>query len=65
MVLAALAMMAASGCGVAAGGGSGGGGGGGGGGGTQYPTPPGTYVITITATMANITHSTAVNLTVE
>ncbi|MGC2619870.1 MAG: choice-of-anchor D domain-containing protein [Acidobacteriaceae bacterium] len=66
MILAALALMIASGCGVSSSGGSGsGGGGGGGGGGAQYPTPPGTYVITVTATMSNITHSTAVNLTVE
>jgi hypothetical protein len=62
MVLAALALIAASGCGVSATSGSGGGGGGGG---AQYPTPPGSYVITVTATMGNVTRSTAVNLTVE
>jgi hypothetical protein len=65
MILAAIALVVASGCGVTASSGSGGGGGGGGGGGAQYPTPPGTYVITVTATMSNITHSTAVTLTVE
>lgn len=63
MVLAALALMIASGCGVSATSGSGGGGGGGGA--AQYPTPPGSYVITVTATMGNVTHNTAVNLTVE
>jgi hypothetical protein len=53
------------GCGVAADSGSGGGGGGGGGGGSQNATPPGTYTITITGTMSNITHTTALSLTVQ
>ncbi len=61
LVLAAV-LLVASGCGVVASSGSGGGGGSGG---NQNATPPGTYVITLKATMAGIAHSTAVNLTVQ
>ncbi|HEX4007888.1 MAG TPA: choice-of-anchor D domain-containing protein [Acidobacteriaceae bacterium] len=64
LMLLLAALLLPTGCGVSASSGSGGSGGGGSGG-SQYPTPPGAYVITITATMANITHSTAVNLTVQ
>jgi hypothetical protein len=63
VLLLALALLVPAGCGVAASSGSGGGGDGSGGG--QNATPPGNYVITITATMDNITHSAAVNLTVQ
>lgn len=71
----AIALFLPSACSVSSGGGSGGttggtggsgtGGGAGGGGTQQYPTPPGTYTITVTGTMANITHTTSVTLTVQ
>jgi hypothetical protein len=61
-MLLAVGLLITAGCGVSASSGSGGGGGSGG---SQYPTPPGTYVITVKATMANVTHSTTVNLTVQ
>jgi hypothetical protein len=61
--LLALALLMPVGCGVSASSGSGGGGSGSGG--TQNATPPGNYVITVTATMDNITHSTTVNLSVQ
>jgi len=63
VVVLAAALLIPTGCGVAASGGSGGSGGGGGG--SSGSTPPGTYVITVQATMSNIVHSTAVNLTVQ
>ncbi|MGC2635986.1 MAG: choice-of-anchor D domain-containing protein [Acidobacteriaceae bacterium] len=63
MVLLSICLLIPAGCGVGASGG--GGGGGGGSGGQQHSTPPGTYVITVTATMSNIVHSTAVSLTVQ
>jgi hypothetical protein len=54
------------GCGVSASSGGGGGGGGGvGGGGTQNQTPAGTYAITVTGTMSNITHTAQITLTVQ
>ncbi|HEY6444926.1 MAG TPA: choice-of-anchor D domain-containing protein [Acidobacteriaceae bacterium] len=62
IVLLGVCLLIPAGCGVAA---SGGGGGGGGSGGQQHSTPPGAYVITVTATMSNIVHSTAVTLTVQ
>lgn len=65
LLLMGAILLASAGCSVAASGGSGGGGGGGGGGGTQNATPPGNYVITIAASMDNISHSAAVNLTVQ
>ena len=70
IVLAAVALTL-SGCSVSAspgsGGssGSGGSGGSGGGGGAQNQTPSGTYPLTITATMGNITHTTTVTVTVQ
>jgi hypothetical protein len=63
IALLVLALLVPSGCGVSASSGSGGGGGGSGAG--QNATPPGNYVITVTATMDNITHSAAVNLSVQ
>ena len=60
LLILAIVMMIPAGCGVTASSG-----GGSGGGGTQNATPPGNYVITITATMDNISHSAAVNLTVQ
>ncbi|HLJ78734.1 MAG TPA: choice-of-anchor D domain-containing protein [Acidobacteriaceae bacterium] len=72
LMLLFVALLIPSACSVGSGGGSGGSGGsgggggtGGGGGGTQYPTPSGTYTITVTGTMANITHTTSVTLTVQ
>ena len=62
LLLLALALLAPAGCGVTASSGSGGGGGSGGG---QNATPPGTYVITISATMDNLCHTATVNLTVQ
>lgn len=62
IVLLGVCLLIPAGCGVGA---SGGGGGGGGSGGQQHSTPPGAYVITVTATMSNIVHSTAVTLTVQ
>ena len=60
-ILLAIGLLITAGCGVSASTGSGGGGSGG----SQLPTPPGNYVVTVKATMANVTHSTAVNLTVQ
>lgn len=72
LMLLALVLLIPCSCSVSSGGGTGGsggsggsGGGGGGGGGTQYPTPPGTYTIVVTGTMANIVHTTSVKLTVQ
>ncbi|HTW49798.1 MAG TPA: choice-of-anchor D domain-containing protein [Acidobacteriaceae bacterium] len=62
ILLLAPALLIPTGCGVTASGGSGSGSGSGGG---QNATPPGNYVITVTATMDNITHSTAANLSVQ
>ncbi|HEX4064730.1 MAG TPA: choice-of-anchor D domain-containing protein [Acidobacteriaceae bacterium] len=67
MMLAAVTLTL-GGCSVgsSSGSGSGGSGGGGGGGGTpQNQTPSGTYPLTITATMANITHTAQVTVTVQ
>lgn len=64
LTLAVVAVTMA-GCSVSASGGSGGGSGSGGGGGSQNQTPSGTYPITITGTMANITHTVQVTLTVQ
>ncbi len=68
----ALVVFLLAGCGVSASsggsggsGGGGSGGGSGGGGGTQNQTPSGTYMLTITGTMANITHSVQVATTVQ
>ncbi|HKR27498.1 MAG TPA: choice-of-anchor D domain-containing protein [Acidobacteriaceae bacterium] len=76
LIALAIALLVPAGCSVASGGGSGsgsgggsggsgGGGGGAGGGAQQYPTPPGTYTIIVTGTMANIAHTTSVTLTVQ
>jgi hypothetical protein len=62
VLLLVILLLAPAGCGVSASSGSGSGGGSGG---QANTTPPGNYVITVTATMDNITHSTAVNLSVE
>jgi hypothetical protein len=63
VVLLGVLLLIPAGCGVGASGG--GGSGGGGSGGQQHSTPPGAYIITVTATMSNIVHSTAVTLTVQ
>ena len=60
-VMLAAILLAPVGCGVSASGGSGGGGGGSG----QNNTPSGTYVLTVTGTTSDITHSVEVNLTVQ
>lgn len=71
IALLAIALLLPCACSVSSGGGSGGSTGGTGGSGTgggstqQYPTPPGTYTIIVTGTMANITHTTSVTLTVQ
>jgi hypothetical protein len=64
LVVLAAVLLAPTGCSVAASSGSGGGGGGGG---TtpQNTTPSGAYVLTVTGTTSDITHSVGVNLTVE
>ena len=56
-----------SGCGVSASGGTSGSGSGGSGGsgGTQIVTPSGTYTITVTGTLSNITHTVQATLTVQ
>jgi hypothetical protein len=60
LVLLAVILLIPSGCGVTASSG-----GGGGSGGAQNATPPGNYVITVAATMDNMSHSAAVYLTVQ
>jgi hypothetical protein len=66
LVIAAVGL-GAVGCGVSSSAGSGGKGssGGSGGSGAQNQTPFGTYPITITGTLSNITHSVQVNVTVQ
>ncbi len=68
LVLLAACLVIPLGCGVSSSGGSGGGGGGGsggGGGGSSSATPPGTYTLTVTATLSNITHKAQLTLTVQ
>lgn len=64
LIVVVLLLLLPAGCGVGANSGSGGGGGGGSGG-NQNATPPGTYGITVTGTMSNITHNVTFNLTVQ
>jgi hypothetical protein len=65
-IFVAVAVLLLAGCGVTASSGSGSGsGGGGGGGGGQNITPSGTYTLTITGTISNITHSVQVSVTVQ
>lgn len=61
VMLLAILLLIPAGCGVAASGGGGGGEGGGG----QNGTPPGTYTLTVTATLSNIVHSATVTVTVQ
>ena len=70
LVLLAVCALVPLGCGVSAspgsgGGGSGSGSGGGSGTGGANATPAGTYSLTVTATMSNITHATKLTLTVQ